>query len=52
MRLNITCPDSVSGSLLFKFGGSQSFSATSTGDYIDYIRLYDLLLNLANFILI
>ena len=30
MRLNITCSESVVGSLLFKFDGTQTFTATAT----------------------
>ena len=30
MRLNITCSESVAGSLLFKFDGTQTFTATAT----------------------
>ena len=30
MRLNITCSQSVAGSLLFKFDGTQAFTATTT----------------------
>ena len=34
MRLNITCPGDVDGSLMFKFGGSKTFTTSaSTGNY-------------------